>query len=312
MKHTVAILIGLVVALTAAFPLAAAPPAPFPDVIPLPNGWRPEGITAGKGPLVYVGSLGTGAIYGANLVSGEGRIVVPPQEGRIAVGLDYDDRSDYIFAAGGAGGAAYVYDAGTGQSVEVYQFTNPGPGTFVNDVVVTRDAAYFTDSLQAVLYKVPLGPAGRLPDASEVEEIPLSGDFVLESGFNANGIAATPDGKSLIIVQSGPGKLYHVDSQTGVATLIDLGGGSVPFGDGLLLEGKTLYVMQNRLNQIAVVQLDPQLTSGEIVSTITDADFDVPTTIAGFGNAIYAVNARFGIASPDTADYSIVRVIQGK
>ena len=112
--------------------------------------------------------------------------------------------------------------------------------------------------------------------------------------------------RDITITHSAPVHVYD----TGRATLIDLGGGSVPNGDGLLLEGKTLYVMQNRLNQIGVVQLNPELTAGEIVGTITDAAFDVPTTIAGFGNAIYAVNARFGTPPTPDTEYDIIRVIQ--
>ena len=42
-----------------------------------------------------------------------------------------------------------------------------------------------------------------------------------EAGFNANGIAATPNGKRLIIVQSNTGKLFTVDPKTGDDRLID-------------------------------------------------------------------------------------------
>ena len=37
--------------------------------------------------------------------------------------------------------------------------------------------------------------------------------------------------------------------------LIDLGGAELTNGDGLRFAGSRLYVMQNRLNQIAVVKL---------------------------------------------------------
>ncbi|MCB0129135.1 MAG: hypothetical protein KDE58_43010, partial [Caldilineaceae bacterium] len=224
----------------------------------------------------------------------------------VAVGLDYDQRSNYIFAAGGGGGAGYVYDAATGSSVASFQFTTEA--SFVNDVIITNKAAYFTDSSRPFLYKVPLGPGGRLPANGSFETLELGGDFVFQSGFNANGIVATPNGKSLIIVHTGRAELYLVDAETGNATLIDLGGAAVPNGDGLLLEGKTLYVMQNQLNQIGIVELNSQLTAGTITGTLTDSDFDVPTTIMRFGNAIYAVNARFGIADPNTAEYDVVRV----
>jgi sugar lactone lactonase YvrE len=285
---------------------------PFPEVISLPDGWQPEGIAVGDGATFYAGSLATGAVYSGDLRTGVGAVLVPAQQGRIAVGLDLDSSTGNLFVAGGPGGAGYVYDTGTGESLAVYAFTDPVPGsTFVNDVVVTKDAAYFTDSFRPVFYKVPLGPNGSLPDPSAVQEIELSGDFAFTPGaFNSNGIDATPDGKTLLIINSSAGQLYSVNPCTGVANLIEVTGGELTNGDGILLDGKTVYVVRNRLNEIAVVELDAQLESGQVVGTITDDDFDVPTTIAEFGDALYAVNARFGIPDPQLAEYDVVPVLK--
>lgn len=287
--------------------IAAAPLQAFPDVIPLPDGFQPEGIAVGKGHTFYVGSIPAGAVYRGDLRTGEGDVLVPAQEGRMAIGLKYDERTGLLFVAGGPTGFAYIYDGETGANVDEIQLTT-GP-RFINDVVITRDAAYFTNSQQPVLYRVPLENNGELPATLQVQEIPLTGDYVFTpNAFNANGIAATPNGDTLIIVNSVDGVLYNVDPETGVATRIDLGGATVPNGDGILLQGKTLYVVQNRLNQIAVVELNPDLTSGEIVQTITDSDFRVPTTIARFGNSLYAVNARFGTTPTPSTEYEVVRV----
>jgi sugar lactone lactonase YvrE len=192
--------------------------------------------------------------------------------------------------------------------VLVQEYTLTAPGTFVNEVIVTRDAAYFTQSSLAEYYGVPLGEDGQLPAQSAVATIPLSGDWQQVAGFNSNGIEATKNGKSLIIVNSASGKLYHVVPDTGVATLIDLGGASVSSGDGLLLKGRTFYVVRNSLNQIAVFKLAHDLLSGVLVQTITDPRFDVPTTIARFGKALYAVNASFTTPPTPSTTYTIVRV----
>jgi sugar lactone lactonase YvrE len=296
----------LLVALCVAM-IAAAPARAFPDVIPLPDGFQPEGIAVGKGSTFYVGSIPTGAVFRGDLRTGQGEVLVPAQPGRAAIGLKYDERTGLLFVAGGPTGSAYVYDGETGANVtEILLTTAP---SFINDVVVTKDAAYFTDSMQPILYRVLLANSGELPPAPIVEEIPLSGDYQFTpNAFNANGIAATPNGKTLIIVNSVDGVLYNVDPHTGNATRIDLGGASVPNGDGILLQGKTLYVVQNRLNQIAVVDLNSDLIKGTIVDTITSSDFRVPTTIARFGGSLYAVNARFGTPpAPDTGD-EVVRV----
>jgi sugar lactone lactonase YvrE len=295
------------VALVLAYaPAGVRAAATFPDVIALPNGWLPEGIVTGHGPVIYSGSRANGAIYAADLRTGEGEILVPGQTGRVAVGLSFDKRSNYIFAAGGATGKAYVYDADTGDLVREYTLT--APGTFVNDVIVTRRAAYFTESARAVYYRVPLGPGGRLSAASAVETIALTGEYEQVPGFNSNGIEATPNGKHLIIVNSSSGLLYRVEPLSGEATVIDLGGASVSMGDGLLLHGRTLYVVRNRINQIAVVKLAHDLSSGTLVETITQPNFDVPTTIAEFRNALYVVNARFNTPPTPSTTYDIVRV----
>jgi sugar lactone lactonase YvrE len=175
----------------------------------------------------------------------------------------------------------------------------------VNDVVVTRDAAYFTDSLNPFLYVVPLGPGGELPTIFTA--LPLTGDFRMTAGLNLNGITATPNGKSLIVVQTSTGLLFRVDPVTGITDAIDVGGVRVTNGDGLWLDGRTLYVVRNSLNRIAVVELDRTLTEGEYVDDITSPNFAVPTTIAEFGNSLYAVNARFGTPIVG-AEYQVVRV----
>src|SRR6185503_287083 len=281
--------------------------APFPGVIPLPDGFGPEGIASGNGTTFYVGSIPTGEVYRGDLRTGEGEVIVEPPAGRSAIGLKFDAPTGWLFVAGGPTGSAYVYDAETGATISAIQLETLT--SFINDVVITKDAAYFTNSFQPILYKVPLASIAESPTMPEVIKIPLGGDYQFTPGaFNANGIAATPNGKTLIIVNSTEGALYNVAPTTGVATRIDLGTGAVPNGDGILLQGKTLYVVQNQLNQIAVVELSADLTSGIITETITDADFRVPTTIARFGNSLYAVNARFGtVPTPDT-EYEVVRV----
>jgi sugar lactone lactonase YvrE len=297
----------LILLVLSAAMIAAAPLQAFPDVIPLPDGFQPEGIAVGKGHTFYVGSIPTGAVYSGDLRTGEGDVLVPAQEGRMAIGLKYDERTGLLFVAGGPTGFAYIYDGETGANVDEIQLTTAD--SFINDVVITQEAAYFTNSRQPILYRVPLENNGELPATLEVQEIRLTGDYVFTpNAFNANGIAATPNGDTLIIVNSVDGVLYNVDPDTGVATRIDLGGASVPNGDGILLQGKTLYVVQNRLNQIAVVDLNADLTEGEIVDTITDSDFRVPTTIARFGNSLYAVNARFGTPPTPDTEYEVVRV----
>jgi hypothetical protein len=95
------VLAGLVVftVLLAQAPTGARAAATWPDVIALPNGWLPEGVVTGHGPVIYSGSRANGAIYAADLRTGEGAIIVPGQAGRVAVGLSFDARSNYTLIA---------------------------------------------------------------------------------------------------------------------------------------------------------------------------------------------------------------------
>ena len=265
----------------------------FPDRIDLPDGFQPEGITT-RGEQFYVGSIPTGAVYRGSLRTGEGALLVQPQTSRAAIGMKVD--RGRLFVAGGNTGSAYVYDARTGALVRTYALATGG--SFINDVVVTKRAAWFTDSLKPVLYRVPLGPAGRPGAARAFSTVSLTGDYVHGSGFNVNGIDAT--GKTLVIVQSSTGMLFTVNATGGTRAIALAGGESVPAGDGILLDGKTLYVVQNRLNVIAKIALSPKLTSGRVLQRISSSDFSVPTTVAEHGRSLYAVNARFGVTPPPT------------
>lgn len=307
--RTGALLAALLLALT--LPGVAAAQAPvFPEVIELPTGFRPEGIAVGRGTSFYVGSLADGSVFGGDLRTGEGDIVVPAQTDRVAAGMKVDTRANHLFVAGGPGGAAYVYDIETGEEVAAIPLATPG-ASFINDVVVTRGAAYFTNSFAPYFYRLPLGPGGEVSDPAIAEPIMLTGAWEeIPGGFNSNGIAATPDGRWLIIVNSTTGKLYRVDPTNGGADEIDLGGELMTAGDGILLHGKTLYVVRNRQNRIAVISLAPDFASGVLDRYITDSDFNVPTTIAEFGKYLYAVNAKFGAPNPDALPYEVVQVLR--
>lgn len=287
---------------------AAASPKTWPTLIPLPNGFRPEGIATGAGPYAYLGSLGDGSIYRADLRTGAGEII-STGPGTPSVGLKLDGQGRLFVAARTEG--ARVVDTRTGAVLASYTFTSTTP-TFANDVFLHPRGAVFTDSFQPVLYVIPFGRGGALWDRTDdVVRITLSGDWSQVPGevVNANGITATPDGKALLVVQSGVGGLHRVDPRTGVTRLVGLGDAApLTNGDGLLLLGRTLYVVQNRQNAIDVFTLSPDGSSGVFQRRITDPDFDVPTTVAAYRNRLYLPNARFSTTPTPETTYAVVTV----
>jgi streptogramin lyase len=273
-----------------------------PTRIDLPDGWAPEGITSGRHHTAYVGSLANGAIARVNLKTGTTSVLAQGAAGRVTVGIDFEHRANRIWTAGGPTGEIRAYDARTGALLQTYPVT----AGFLNDVVVTKRAVYVTDSMMQQLLVIPLPRDRSLPDPAAARALPLGGDIAYTTGFNANGIVAT-HGK-LILVQSNTGKLFRVDGKTGATKEIPLGGASLTFGDGLELKGRTLYVVRNQLNEVAVIRLRHGARSGVLVRTLTSPDLDVPTTVALDRGRLWAVNARFGTPVTPTTDYWLTRL----
>ena len=323
----------------------------LPTTIALPNGFQPEGV-ASDGRRLFVGSIPTGAIYRADPKTGQGTVLVPPHDGRAAIGVKVSGKK--LVVAGGTTGHAFFYDARTGADLADVTLTTGN--AFINDVAIGNGAAWFTDSRQPQLYKVGLGhrhggwgddsrggkrddhrggggegrSAKRLggshghghdgnddvvptsPTASPTATtIPITGAMQYDDDpatNEANGIVAFGHGKQLLVIQSRTGQLFRIDGKTGVSVEVPITGGPLTNGDGLLLVGKTLFVVQNRLNQIAVVKLARDLSGGEVKQTITSPLFRVPTTLALARTGLYAVNARFGTPATPTTDYDVVKV----
>jgi len=302
--------------------MGAAAQQNWPEEIAIPTGFEAEGIERGKGHEFFLGGFSyssvlvpafggpahpmseyAGAIYKGNLRTGEGAILVPPT-GKPVSGLSYDPRTDYLYAATGFADlvtgiiidqGVIVYDASSGDVIMEIGF---GDNIVINDCLVTRTAVYCTDSFNPNLYKLVLEKGGRLPSTPVVEVIPMSG-FEMVPGFNANGLVGKFDGKQLVIVNIATGVLYRVDTASGEASTIAIEGAEqlFPDGDGLYLDGRTLYIMQNFSNKIAVVQLSGDLSGGEFIKNIPGEGeinpLDIATTIIGFGNGIYAINSHF-------------------
>jgi sugar lactone lactonase YvrE len=303
-------LLTVLVLTLAALVLPLSPPAAgaraFPTHIDLPDGFQPEGIAIGRGPVAYLGSRADGDIRRVDLRTGRGR-TISEGPGTPSVGVKLDRRGR-LFVAGGSGGDGRVVDTRTGEVLASYRFARPGDPTFVNDVVLTDDAAWFTDSRTATLYRVPLGR--RVAGQDQVRAVALGGDWLQTPDVNnANGIAETPDESALLVVNSAQGRLYRVSKTTGAATVVDLGGEVLTNGDGLLVEGRTLYVVRNRLNEVAVLTLNRSGTRGALAEVLTSPDFDVPTTVASFGKALYLPNARFTNTDPEPKPYWLTRLV---
>jgi hypothetical protein len=280
---------------------AAASSARSDTLIVLPGATSAEGIARGAGSTFFAGDLFAGDIFRGNIQQGTAELFIDAPDGRMAAGMKVDLRHRLLFVAGG-GGHIYVYSTVTGATVA--DFTVGDAATsFVNDVALVPGGAWFTESLQAKLYFLPIGRHGAL---GPVRELPVTGPAGnTTGGFDLNGIQATPDGRTLIVGHAANNQVYTVDPVTGASTAI--AGLNLTGPDGLVLQGKRLWVVGN--NVVTRTRLSADLTSAVVEKVITSDLFQTPSTAALFGDKLGVVNAKFDTGIPPTADqYEVVVV----
>ena len=282
----------------------------FPDSIALPDGFAPEGITL-DGATGYVGSLSSGAIQQIDVRTGESTEFAPAtDDGGPTIGLAVDNDGRLWAAAGGpvpglfpdAVAGFRVYDTNTGDLLIDQDLPNVG---LVNDIWITSDAAWLTDSFSPNLIRVPIAEDGTI---GEVELVAIGGEWVQPEGFGANGIVATPDEGYLIVAQAtgpendGSSALFALpldsDASSLDATRIEL---DEPLlgGDGLVLDGSTLYVVGGP--GVTEIELSSSLSSGDVQGVLTVPGGITPTTADAFSSQLYVVDANFpAFGTPDT------------
>ena len=314
MKKTLIILVSLAMTLLALSASSiSAGEKPFAKIVPALDGSPPEGFTIGKGHTAYNGGI-DGAIYKVNLRNGQGETLVEAEPDFdvfagdcYKLGMRVDRRSNYLFVAGCINGDAYVFDADSGEEIKKYQLDDSG-FSVINDIAITQDAVYFTDFGQPFIYRLPLSKNGRIPGGADAATaIPLTGDFeVGDNNFGAfaNGIVATPNGKTLIVGNSGTSKIFRVDPSTGHADEIivspPLVGFPAGFQDAIVLHGGVLFILTPDasdtyppVDRVQVVVLDKDMLTGSLVGTIIDSDMDGVASGAMHGGSLYVNNARY-------------------
>ncbi|MFC6285674.1 hypothetical protein ACFP3Q_00355 [Nocardioides sp. GCM10027113] len=304
---TTVLTLGLVVG-----PAGPGSADPRPDSIPIPDDFGPEGIAVGDGNTFFVGSLLDGDVYRGDLRSGEGELLVDV-DGRQSVGMRVDRARDRLVVAGGLTGKAWVYDVDDGSTLAELHLGPPGT-TFSNDVAIAKHALYFTDTFSPVLYRVPILADGGY---GTTEVVTVTGPAGATGGFGLNGIDTT-NRRWLVVNHTDLGIIALVHPRTGESREIPLTGPPLVPGtlDGLQVEGRRVFVVQNFANSVAEVRLSPKLTHGRVVEVITSDLFRVPTTVAKHGKRLALVNARFdlgfpppfGPGAPPGTDYDVVQV----
>jgi len=282
----------------AALAARAGNPGALPDQYILPgNAVFPEGVAYDqRSGNVFVSSTTDGTIFRGDVTS---ETLTPflagNTDGRTtAIGLAVDDRGR-LYVAGGGTGLVFVYDGATGALLAKLA-TGASP-TFINDIVIAPDgSAYVTDSQSPFIYRIVSDASGNF---SLERWLNFTGTaFVQLPGFNANGIEVTPNGRYLIVIQSNTGKLFRIDVATKAVTQIDVGGATFPNGDGILLQGSALYILQNAQGLLVELRLDVANATATLVGSTSDPSFAFPTSLDFARGRLLVVNSQFNRRGP--------------
>jgi superoxide dismutase, Cu-Zn family len=219
----------------------------------------PEGIAlAPDASAVFTGSSNDGTIYKVPLDGSETQIFsLGGSPGRTAALGMKVAANGKLLVAGGASGMVAILDTTTGMTLKVLR-TLEAPPSYLNDLTVTSDGTvYVTDSFRPMLYRFNVNDTGSILEPwLDLSTTPIE---YQPGQINLNGIVSSPDGEYLVTVQLATGQLWHIDTATQAVTPVQL---EQPLtgGAGLVLTGNTLYVIQNSLKQISILELSKDYT----------------------------------------------------
>ncbi|MEU4550444.1 SMP-30/gluconolactonase/LRE family protein [Micromonospora violae] len=303
MKKLIASATAGLAVLTVAVPAPALAVGPRPDtyVVSRASGVLPEGIAVSRDGTLYVTSLGTGAVYRGHVRDRELRQFLPPgADGRTrAAGLHLDGRGR-IFVAGWDTGALFVH-APDGELLA----RRTAPGGALNDLALTADAVYVTDSATGTLWRAALDG----PEVGNLVRWLTAADFPVAPGF-LNGIVVTDGGRIALVADQGDGqpgteRLWRVDLVGRTATAVEVIDGQLG-ADGLLLEGDRLYGVVNFPNRaggwdfavnLAIVDADRR--TARVVRQSRPAGLaQSPTTLVRDAGRLLWVNSQLNAPAP--------------
>lgn len=279
-----------VAALIALLTFAAGASAALPKEYALPGpAVFPEGVTTQPASKhFFVSSTTDGTIFRGRIDRPTTRVFLRPgADGRTNAACLRATRTRLV-VAGGTTNLIFVYDIRTRRLI---RRLSTGSGGFLNDVTITPTGdAYLTDSQRGLVFRVP----ARLLRKRSRKVRTLTPAYRLATtpvGTFANGIV--PAGRRyLLVVGTSTGVLARIDLRTGLVQTVDLGGATLPGGDGMARDGRTLYAV-NLASRVTEVRLARNWLSGRVIKHITSPAFRFPTTVAIAGRRLLVVNSQY-------------------
>jgi Cu-Zn family superoxide dismutase len=249
----------------------------------------PEGIAIRPGTdQFFVSSTTDGTIFRGTFGKRRTKVFLRPgRHGRVSANGLAATR-DRLVVAGSVANRIFVYSLPDGRLVSRF---NTGTGGLVNDVKFARNGdVYATDSSRGLVFRVPARLVRKRHTA--VRRInPFVTVLNTPIGQYANGLAPVGD-RYLLVVGLSTGVLGRIDLKTKQVRTVDLDADTIPAGDGLARDGRTLYAV-NAASRVSEYKLARNWLSGKLRRHITSPRFRLPSTLALTPKRLLVVNAQF-------------------
>lgn len=311
LSGTALALLTLTTPLITSLPAAVAdsPARHRPDryIVSETAGTLPEGIHVTRSGTIYVTSKGTGAVYRGSVHNPRMHEFLPAgEDGRDAATGVHVDPWGRLLVAGAETSQFWRYDA---DGTLLARRAVPD-GAFLNDFVVTGGHLYVTDSATDTIYRARISASGL----GELEPWLTTPDFPVDPEY-VNGMAATPDGRVLLVTDWLQQRTFRINLRTKAVEVVQLFGDSPERpglgGDGLLLEGHTLYTVTNKIVGEQLVSWTRKVLMSDDwrrAYVVDDSPFaevgHQPTTIARDRDRLLWVDSQFD-AAPGTPPYTV-------
>jgi hypothetical protein len=234
-----------------------------------------------------------------------------------------------------AKGELFVYDGDSGALLAAYTIVPVGVPKTMNDMIISNNAVWISDTAAPngagteTQFKLPLGPGGSLPPGGEVSNgvpAPTGTPTVVPvptPGFTgADGIDKLPNGNIIVTSVNGAsnGQIIVIDATTLAVTPVTVTAGSpclvgqcappLLSGDGITIDGSTLYYPENRADtatppgDVAAVKLmPPDYTTAQIVARLNNQAglprLRNPANTEQLGHFVYVITREL-VANPVT------------
>jgi len=251
----------------------------------------PQGLAVQPGTTTFfVSSFTTGAVF-RGTIGHQARLFLSAGANgrRSATGVEFDP-SGRLLVLTGRSLELEVFSPRTGRLQGTFAAAPITGSHILNGLALTNDGnVYITDFGTPAIYRVTArelkhgsGPITRWLSPS-ARIVPVSG-----GGFN--GIAATADGRYLIVGETASGALWRINIAKRTITSIKVRGGSLLGSDGVLLLGHTLYVATHQ-NAVYELVLGQTYASARVVRKLTNPTLDFPTSMTVYRNRLLVANA---------------------